>query len=259
MDYDQAAAERLEAVYLTADVKAQREHTLSLLRLNSGEAVLDIGSGPGFLCDQMGELVGSRGKVHGIDISPVMISRSIERNDKPWISFAEGDAANFDEADASYDVVVSTQVAEYVPDVAAFCGESFRVLKPGGRGVIMATDWDAVAWHSEDRERMKDVMAAFAPHCVDGVLPRTLAPRLRASGFVVKRVSSFPILNLDWSSDNYSCLTIPFIVAYIKTQGSLDDELLDEWAAEQRQLASRGEYYFLSSRIYFEVSKPSLD
>jgi SAM-dependent methyltransferase len=186
-------------------------------------------------------------------------SRSTERNDKPWTSFSQSDATNLGKAEASCDVVVSTQVAEYVPDIAAFCREAFRVLKPGGRGVIMATNWEAVAWHSEDQERMETVMAAFAPHCVDSVLPRTLAPRLRAAGFVVDRVSTFPILNLDWSPDNYSCLTIPFIVTYIKKQGSLDNELLDDWAAEQRELADRGEYYFLSSRIYFEISKPSLD
>ena len=41
----------------------------------------------------------------------------------------------------SFDVLVSTQVAEYAPDIEAFCSECYRVLKSSGRGLITATDW----------------------------------------------------------------------------------------------------------------------
>ncbi len=49
MRYDDAAAARLEAVYRTAVIVAQRRYTLDLLRLQPDEAVLDLRSGPGFL------------------------------------------------------------------------------------------------------------------------------------------------------------------------------------------------------------------
>lgn len=49
MEYDEAAAERLEAVYLGPDVVAQREDTLRRIAVQTGDRVLDIGSGPGFL------------------------------------------------------------------------------------------------------------------------------------------------------------------------------------------------------------------
>ena len=254
---DEAAADRLEAIYLSADVIAQREHTLSLLKIRSGEAVLDIGSGPGFLCAQIGKLVGPTGKVRGIDISPVMVERSNRRNSADWITCAQGDATELPEDDGSYDVVVSTQVAEYVPDVDKFCSEAFRVLKRGGRFVILATDWDAIAWHSDDAERMRAVMAAFVPHCAHSALPRILSPHLRAAGFTLNRVSAYPILNLDWSEEKYSCQMITFIAAYIKRRGTIPDSVLDAWVAEQKGLAARGAYYFLSNRIFFEVSKPT--
>ena len=61
----------------------------------------------------------------------------------------------------SFDVVVCTQVAEYVPDVDRALSEAFRVLKPGGRTIFVATDWDAVVWHSENPERMALVMKSW--------------------------------------------------------------------------------------------------
>lgn len=133
MEYDDAAAERLEAVYLGADVVAQREDTLRRISIQKSERILDIGSGPGFLAAQMADQTGPDGKVIGIDISEQMVARASQRCEQDWLSFRCADATVLPFEDNSFDVVVSTQVAEYVPDVAKFCSEVFRVLKPGGR------------------------------------------------------------------------------------------------------------------------------
>ena len=45
--FDDEAARRLEAIYRTTDVLAQREATLRLLDPKPGERVVDVGSGPG--------------------------------------------------------------------------------------------------------------------------------------------------------------------------------------------------------------------
>ena len=201
LQYDEATTRQLEAVYLGPDIVAQRARTMELLGLKPGERVLDIGSGPGFLCADMAAAVGPQGRVRGIDISPVMVARAAGRNPEGWVSFATGDATRLDEADASYDAVVSVQVAEYVPDVDAFCREAFRVLRPGGRALVVATDWDAIAWYSRDPARMQRVLAAFAPHCADTALPRTLGRHLRAAGFALDAVTPFANLPREqWSA-----------------------------------------------------------
>lgn len=109
----------------------------------------------------MGEIVGRHGAVIGIDISTDLIAHCNRRKASTWVSYTIGDATKVNQADASFDVVVCTQVAEYVPDVDRVLSEAFRVLKPGGRTIFIATDWDAVVWYSGYPERMALVMKSW--------------------------------------------------------------------------------------------------
>jgi arsenite methyltransferase len=256
MLFDEDAADRLEAVYRGPDIVAQRRHTIGLLAPRPDERILDIGSGPGFLCQEIAEMVGPKGRVRGIDISPVFVRRAAARSRHPWLDYVEADATALPEPDNAYDAVVSTQVAEYVPDIAAFCTEAFRVLRPGGRGVVLATDWDAIAWHSDNPARMRRVLDAFRPHCADSALPRTLAPRLRAAGFDVLRVSCFPIVNTDGSEASYSRSSATFIAAYVRRNAGLPEAEIAAWQAELAALAEAGRYYFVTGRIFFEIRRP---
>jgi ubiquinone/menaquinone biosynthesis C-methylase UbiE len=172
LEFTKEAAKQLEKTYLTRDVVAQRLETIRQLDLSSGESVLDIGCGPGYLCESMGEIVGRHGAVVGIDISTDLIAHCNRRKASTWVSYTIGDATKVNQADASFDVVVCTQVAEYVPDVDRVLSEAFRVLKPGGRTIFIATDWDAVVWYSEYPERMALVMKSWEEHCAHPHLPR---------------------------------------------------------------------------------------
>ncbi|GMG83334.1 hypothetical protein LNKW23_25470 [Paralimibaculum aggregatum] len=257
LDFNERAAERLERVYSGADIVAQRADTLRRLALRPGERVLDIGSGPGFLAEAMAGVVGSGGRVRGIDISETLLARASARATVPWLSYGRGDAQALDEADGAYDVVVSTQVAEYLPDIDAFCGELARVLAPGGRGLVIATDWDAVIWHSDHPARMARALKLWEGHCADPRLPRHLAPRLSAAGLAVAGVSAFPLLNLRFEEGAYSQGMAGFIAGYLRREGSMRTAEIEAWAAELAALDAAGRYFFASQRFVFEVTKPA--
>jgi ubiquinone/menaquinone biosynthesis C-methylase UbiE len=257
MEYDEAAAERLEAVYLEPDVVSQRNDTLRRVSVQKGERVVDIGSGPGFLAAQLADQTGPDGEVIGIDISEQMVERANQRIKHDWLSYCRADATDLPFEDNHFDVVVSTQVAEYVHDVEKFCSEVFRVLKPGGRALILATDWEGVCWHSEYPDRMDKVLKAFAPHCADSKLPRTLGSRLRNAGLIVNEVSYFSIVNMDSYDGCYGEMVVPFIMAYVKGQNTVPDDELKAWADEQAALNASGEHFFSTGRFSFSASKPS--
>lgn len=256
LEYDDQAAERLEAIYLGPDVKAQRDDTVHRIAVQKGERVLDIGSGPGFLATALADQTGPSGKVVGVDISQQMIDRAVQRNQREWLSYQRADAAELPFEDNSFDVVVSTQVAEYVPDVGAFASEVHRVLKPNGRGLILATDWEGICWYSAVPERMEKVLKAFAPHCADSKLPRTLTARLRKVGLAVKDVSYFPIINVDRYEGCYGQMVVPLIRAFVASQRTVPEEELQAWEDEQVSLNARGEHFFSSGRFSFSFGKP---
>jgi arsenite methyltransferase len=59
------------------------------------------------------------------------------------------------------------------------------VLRPGGRVLVLDTDWDSIVWRSGDDERMERVLAAWEEHLVDPHLPRSLKGSLERAGFEV--------------------------------------------------------------------------
>jgi SAM-dependent methyltransferase len=249
------AARHLERVYRTTDVVAQRSETMKQLALSSGERVLDVGCGPGFLCESIAAAVGSDGAVTGIDISSDLIALCRSRNPPKWLSYAVGDATQIAQPDASFDVVACTQVAEYVPDVDRVLAETFRVLRQGGRAVFVATDWDAVVWHSEKPDRMALVMKSWESHCAHPRLPRSLPNRLVRAGFRLDGAVVFPILNLRWHDDTYSKGLAGLIRDFVGRKNDLSSGYSLEWYDEFERLDEAGRYFFSTNRYIFRASR----
>src|SRR6516165_9547148 len=129
LQFDEEISRKVESLYMTPDVVAQRHQVLKALALRDGERVLDIGSGPGLLAYDMAASVGRNGRVCGIDISEDMLTMSRKRcADQPWTEFQRADATNLPYPDDSFDAAASTQVYEYVVDIPAALAELYRVV-----------------------------------------------------------------------------------------------------------------------------------
>jgi ubiquinone/menaquinone biosynthesis C-methylase UbiE len=257
LEFTDEAAKQLEKAYLTTDVVAQRLETIRHLNLSTGESVLDVGCGPGFLCESMAEIVGPNGVVVGIDISADLIARCNRRKSSTWLSYEIGDAIRLKQPDSSFDVGVCTQVAEYVTDVDRVLSEVFRVLKPNGRTVFVATDWDALVWFSDNPKRMAAVMKSWEAHCAHPRLPRSMASRLVNAGFRLDGGAVHPILNLQYTDDSYSKGLAQLIRNFVTNKKDVSPDDVIEWHKEFDQLSGSGRYFFSSNRYIFKASKPS--
>jgi arsenite methyltransferase len=251
---DEAAA-RLERFYRKKDIGTQRLETIRHLNLIGGESVLDIGCGPGFLCESMSEIVGPNGAVVGVDISADLVGLCNRREHPTWLSYKVGDATKLNQTDASFDVVVCTQVAEYISDVDSVLSEAFRVLKPSGRTLFLATDWDALVWFSDDPIRMAAVMKSWETHCAHPRLPRSIAYRLKNAGFRLDDAVVFSFLNLQYDDDSYSKGHAQFVRNFVEGQRDVSASDLIEWHNEFERLNDAGRYFFSSNRYIFKASK----
>ncbi|MFZ5913359.1 MAG: methyltransferase domain-containing protein, partial [Pseudomonadota bacterium] len=141
LEFDERRARAIETMYQNPDVTGQRAEVLRRLELRPGEAVLDVGSGPGLLLRDLALSVGEAGKAVGLDMSAPMIEVARRRCEGlPQAAFEQGDAMKLPFPGAMFDVAVSTQVYEYVPDMETALAELHRVMKPGGRILILDTD-----------------------------------------------------------------------------------------------------------------------
>lgn len=108
----------------------ERPATLSLLPDVAGLDVLDAGCGPGVYAEW---LVERGARVTAVDVTPRMVELTRERlRDRVQALVHDlADPLTF-APDASFDLIVSPLVLEYIPDWVPIFAEFHRVLRPGG-------------------------------------------------------------------------------------------------------------------------------
>ena len=255
LEFDDETARRLEAMYTTPAVVARRRHALDLLELRPGEQVLDIGCGPGFVAAEMAELVAASGRVVGVDSSDTMLA--IARNRCGGrAELVPGEATRLPLGDGEFDAAVATQVYEYVADLGAALAELFRVLRPGGRGLILDTDWDSIVWHSSDPARMRRVLAAWDEHLADPYLPRTLGAQLRKAGFALRHCEARVTFETSCGDETLSGGIMKLISAFVAGRRGVTAEEADAWVDDLLRLAEAGRYFFSLNHYLFLAEKP---
>lgn len=256
LQFDESYGRKLEALYSTRNAVLQRESVLRATEIRKGAAVLDIGCGPGFLSQQIVAYVGEQGRVCGVDISEEMVNLARHRcRDYACVEFTVGDAANLQYADGEFDLAFSTQVYEYLDDVPAALSELYRILKPGGRALILDTDQDSLVWYSEKPELMKQILQVWDEHLIDPHLPRKLIPQLREAGFTLDSANVIALLDHSLDEGSFSYHMIDLIAQFALDRGSVSKSEAREWAEHLRHLGRENRYFFSLNRYMFVVKK----
>jgi ubiquinone/menaquinone biosynthesis C-methylase UbiE len=145
--YEEGYAGNVDTDYLdklTLDDIKLKERTYAMMRAAEGHTVLDVGCGPASDTIALGKIVGSKGKVIGIDHDPDMIATANKRAGEAGVSdfvehrLADGMGLPFD--DNTFDSCRSERVFQHVEEATQLLEEMIRVTKPGGYIVIADAD-----------------------------------------------------------------------------------------------------------------------
>ena len=180
-EIDDERVARYERMFVWRDGHAA---LLAPLDLRSGSRVLDYGCGPGFVTEGMAGIVGPGGRAYGVDLNASFVSKASHRNAaSDNISFHLVDGNRIPLAGASVDRVLCKNVLEYVPDVQTTLAEFRRVLEPGGRLLLIDSDWGFIAVEPWGRQRTRRFFDAAAPAFKEPEIGRKLRAHLLDAGF----------------------------------------------------------------------------
>ena len=121
------------------DTLEHRKEAVSRLGLEQGDAVLDVGCGPGTNFELLRETVGPAGHVLGIDYSPGMIRRAderIEAHDWTNVETVRADATRLSLDPERFDGALATTSVSATPDVRAVVENVYDALRPGARFAV---------------------------------------------------------------------------------------------------------------------------
>lgn len=166
------------------------------LALTAGERVVDIGSGTGSEVMAFADAVGPTGFAIGVEPDPRLLA-SAERRTAEALSHAHyvsGDAYGLPFGAESFDAALCERVFQHLtaPDRAA--REIARVLRPGGRVVVVDSDWGTAIVHPGDRAVTRTVIDTLLDSTTNPHSGRRLPGLLAGAGLVVDDIGSHALV-----------------------------------------------------------------
>lgn len=251
--YDAEMAAKQEQMARTEEMVRQRSEIMRVLSPGQAEVILELGSGNGILARDMLNAVGSEGRVVGLDSSETILemARHICREGE----FLLGDAQDLPFEDGTFDAIVAAQLFCFLDDVDCALTEAFRVLKPGGRIVILGTDWETLVWTSSDPTLMKRVMTTYQAVYADARLPRSLPMRLALAGFSSISAEGFVVLNTSFGEDTYARQSAGFATSIMDSSSEFSSQEQAAWLEDQQELARTGGFFFSLNRYLISAHR----
>ncbi len=233
---------RLDAMHALESFKTYKKETFSLLRLQLGASVADVGCGTGDDARTLAGLVGPQGRTVGFDLSEAMLSQARERHgDVPGLSFSHAPSETLEVPDSSFDGVRADRVLIHVPSPANTLKEFIRVTKPGGRIVISEPDMPSCWVASNDYVLTDKIMREIATSCVSPYLPRDLWIMFKDAGLTDVTLSVRAVTAFDPVSVS-KILDFGSVVASMLTRQMLTEQDVADWMAEFAERGRTGRF-----------------
>ena len=221
-----------------AGIQASKHLMLERAALTRGEAVLDVGCGPGDDLFDMVEHVGPAGRLVGLDASEVMIAEARRRAKERGlpVTFEVGEATALPFTDGTFDVCRAARVLEHLADPSGALAEMVRVTRPGGRIVVFDFDWDTLIVDHPDKQTTREVVLTYSDSIQNGWIARQL-PRLfreqRLEALSIDPVQVFVHYAL-------AELFLGSHLVALQTNGTLSPDQAQQWWEHLRRSDSAG-------------------
>jgi ubiquinone/menaquinone biosynthesis C-methylase UbiE len=226
---------------------AKESRTLQAFGLTDGMSVLELASGPGFITELLSTIV-PNGSITGVEIDPKLIAYAEgylpDRAASPY-QFVERSVLDTGLPDNSFDFAVARLIFEHLTDQDLAMREIFRVLKPGGRLVII--DFDYRFSHlttpvvTQAEAALEKAAAVHAARGGDPTAGRRVWRLLRDAGFSDIDLEAIVLHSgekgMAWSAVQFDpSRLLPFVAAGVLSQQEWNEvkEAMDRFVADEQ-------------------------
>ena len=242
---------------LLAPVKA-RSH--ALLKLRRGFWVLDVACGTGIDTRAMARHVGCEGRVCGIDTDPDMVAIAQMRAREAGLEatvdhhVASPDALPY--CDGQFSAVRSERLFTDLTNPAAVLAEMVRVTAPGGRVVVVDTDWGTLSVTSEYVDVERRLARVRAERCLaNGYSGRQLLRLFQQAGLTSMQVELHALIVDDEELARF-ITRLDEVEAEAERSGVVTGDELARWRDEQASLDEQGLYFGCATLVSVAGERP---
>lgn len=209
-------------------VQRVRTEASAHLAMLPGDVVCDIGCGAGTELIRVARIVGPDGGVIGVDPSASMLAEAARRADAAGVDLElhERDGRATGLAAGRCDAVRIERVIQHVGDIDGLVAEAMRITRPGGRIVLVDSDWGSLMVFPGDPVLVERITGVFAGR----ILPEAWAGRklhdaLLRHGLVDVRRSIHPVQADVGVLRTLGAMYRRFVDSQLMTQDQADEHL----------------------------------
>jgi ubiquinone/menaquinone biosynthesis C-methylase UbiE len=162
--------------------------------LRGMKSILDVGSGAGQIAGHLLEFADADAEIMCTDLSHEMLRRARNRLKSRRPTFVVADVTSLPFADGSFDGITCGYVLEHVPAPEKGLSECARVLRAGGRMLLLTTEdnfsgaWTSRFWYCRtyNRRELKQVCESLGLHWKSELWFTPVHKAIRAGGICVE-------------------------------------------------------------------------
>jgi hypothetical protein len=133
------------------------------------------------------------------------------------------------------------------------------VLRPGGRVLILDTDYGSLVINTDDEPRMARVLGAWNDHFTHANLPRMLSKQLRDAGLTVRHRAAIPMFNPEFEENTYGKGMLTMMASFASGRRGVSESEAEAWFVEFATLGREGRFFFSLNRYLFVAEKRSIN
>jgi 2-amino-4-hydroxy-6-hydroxymethyldihydropteridine diphosphokinase len=219
-----------------------------------GERLLEVGSGTGVLCRLIAPRLLPGGNITGMDISAEFARHAQRYAEEAGlvqaITFETGNAESLPYADGSFDGSFAARILLHAADPGIIVHQLARVVRPGGRVVLMDWDFETVAVDHPDRALTRLLLHWRTDnHGGDNWSGRQLWRRAVQEGLTNLEIT--PVVTVARSEQDGLTQSLWRAAEVARNGGGISAKEYDTWTEKLNQRLAEGTFF--ASIVYFIV------